>query len=337
MNSLFGSTSEAITGTSLTLQKVMGKKIPWCELYKPSKLSDVILPGNVYNQLNFAMNSSGLKSMTFHSGPGTGKTTVAKLIPKELGSQCKFYNASQLKIDTIRDEIEPYGSQHVIGSPRIIILDECDRATSKDFWDALRNAIDKTIDSVRYLLTGNFIYNIPEPILSRCTPISFAHNDPKIKIPIFEKLKLIAKTECTKSGGTYDIETLKIIAKTCYPDIRRMINVMELTYDENQGSIIGTPVIGSGNHLEEIFKYISSGCDLEARGYFNENVTDYNTFFPEFCDFVQTQCTKVQRIDVGLIFAEYQYRAAHEVNQELNITRGLFGQLIKMFGYTNVK
>lgn len=331
-NSFFGFT-ESITNTqSKIVSDIMGKKLPWQEKWKPKTLDDAILPLDVKNQIYYQLQNSGLKNATFHAGPGVGKTTVAKLIAKEMGVPYRFYNASKLKIDTLTDEIIPLGQNFTDGVPTIIILDECDRANSTAFWDALRHTIDSSIDSLRFILTGNYIYNIPDAILSRCPPLSFQHNDQSIKIPIFNRLKEIAETETKESNGTLELDTLKIIARKCYPDIRRMINEIERNFDMNQGSIKGTPMIGNDIHMEEILKYIVAKQDVEARLYFNENITDYGTFFVEFCDFVQRKCDKAHRLDVGYFFAEYQYRSTSAVNQEMNITRGLFYHLIRLLG-----
>lgn len=330
MNSLFGEVESLVDTKMSVVKSIFGERLPWQKKWAPTCRQEMILPDNVVDLFDYQMQTSGLKNCTFCGGPGVGKTTLATLLGKEMNAPVKFFNASQMKVDTLRDEMLACGRQYVIGPPTLIILDECDRAGSEQFWNALRNAIDATLDSLRYILTGNYVYNIPEPILSRCPPISFEHTDPKIRRPIFDRLVHIAKAETTASGGTYDIETLKIIARKCYPDIRVMINTMETVFDTNKGSIVGTPIIGNATHMNEIYKYLLSGKDVEARVYFNDHISDYGVFFVEFCDYIQAICSEQMRLGVGEVFCEYNFRSTQGVNQEMNITRGLFSQLIRL-------
>ena len=329
---LFGQSEEVIDTKDAVVRSIMGNRLPWQVKWKPKTRDEMILPEAVAKQIAYQLSTSGLKNMTFHAGPGVGKTTLAMLIGQEMGCPVRLYNGSQMRVETIREEILPCGLRYVVGPPTLIILDECDRAGSDQFWDALRHAIDKTMEGLRFILTGNYVYNIPEPILSRCPPISFQHDDQSLKRPLFNRLLHIAKTETEAVGGTYELDTIKSIAKQCYPDIRRMINELERNFDQNAGSIIGTPRIGNAIHMEELFKYILAGDDKLARMYFNEHFTDFGMFFVEFCDYVQEKCEKKHRLDVGTVFAEYNFRSTSQVNQEMNVTRGLFGHLIKMLG-----
>lgn len=328
---LFGESESIHDSKSAVVAGILGERNPWIQKWAPKTRSEMILPPSIHELFDYQMSTSGLKNCTFFGGPGIGKTTLARLLAKEMNSPVKFFNASQMKIDSLRDEILSCGRQYVFGSPTVVILDECDKSGSEPFWNALRNAIDETLDSLRFILTANYVYNIPEPILSRCPAISFEHTDQKIRKPIFNRLIQIAETETTASGGSYDKETLAAIARKCYPDLRMMISTMSNVFDQNKGSITGSPIIGNGLHMRELYSYLAEGKDIEARAFFNDHFSDYGTFFIEFCDFIQmTMCIdKPQiRLRVGELFAEYNYRSTQGVNQELNVTRGLFAGLI---------
>jgi hypothetical protein len=328
MSNLFGNAESVEDTKSKFVDSVFKGTLPWEYKWSPSSRKDLILPETVSSQIEYQLSTTGLKNTTFCAGPGVGKTTLALLIAKELNWPIRFYNASQMKVDTLRDEILPCGLQYVSGPPTIIVLDECDRAGSTAFWDSLRNVIDRTLTSLRFILTGNNSYNIPEPILSRCPILSFEHTDDQIKRPIFNRLLEIVDAETKVSGGTVDKKTVADIARHCYPDIRRTINELERNFDQNHGSIKGTPRFGNTTHFSTIYKHIIDGDDIAARVCFNTNVNDYTLFFTEFCDYVQEHCDPRIRWEVGVLFAEYNFRASMQVNQELNMTRGLFGQLI---------
>ena len=331
---LFGEAEDIHNDKDSVVNALFAQQIPWIKKWAPERRQDMILPANVVDLFDYRMANGGIKNCTFAGSAGIGKTTLARLLAKEMRSPVKFFNASQMKVDSLRDDILACGRQYVFGAPTTIILDECDKAGSEAFWNALRNAIDETLESLRFILTGNYIYNIPEPILSRCPPISFEHTDPRIKIPIFNRLVEIATEETRLSGGTFERDTLAAIAKKCYPDVRLMISTMQDVFDQNRGSIIGTPVIGNKTNMEELYSYLVNGRDIEARVYFNDHFSDYGAFFGEFCDFIQeVKCVDKQhlRLGVGEIFAEFNFRSTQGVNQELNVTRGMFSSLIRLF------
>lgn len=327
---LFGDIDEIKNTKASYVNSIFANKLPWQVKWAPKTRDDLIIPKSIRSKFDYQMSTTGLKNCTFHGSPGMGKTTLAKMLATEMNAPMKFFNASQMKIDVLREEILPYSKQYMVGSPVVVILDECDKANSELFWNALRSTIDETIDCVRFILTGNYIYNIPEPILSRCKPLSFEHTDPAIKKDIYSRLKHIAKIETEQSGGTFDEETLKQIARKCYPDIRLMINSMEDVFDRNNGSIIGDAVISSELHYSELYKYLAAGCDIEARMYFNEKITDYSNFFIDFCNYFERNVKVGQqtRLIIANAFAEFNFRASQGVNQEINITKGLFTHII---------
>lgn len=331
MDDFFGTPEPIINSPTSVIENVFGQRLPWQYKWAPKTHKDMILPEGVVTQIEYQIATGGLKNMTFHGGTGVGKTTLARLLPSEVNSPFRFYSTSQMKSSTISEEIVPLGRYHMSGPPTIIVLDEIEKAGSQAFWNDLISAIDSNMESLRFICTANYLHKIPEPLLSRCPPISFAHSDPKIKIPIFDRLKEIAKIETDLVGGTYDAKTLAIIAKRRYPDIRLMINDMELTFDRNKGSIIGTPVLGNEDTLNVLHEHIQRGKIQEARLFFGENVTDFSAFFSDFCDFSMSKCEKGHRIDVAYSFAEYDFRASANVNQEMNITRGLFAALARIY------
>lgn len=335
MDDLYGSVQvEKGTFAKEQDQKILDlKNSDWSEKWRPDEIEDILIPKAIKDAILYAISQGTIPNMTLHSGsPGTGKTTTAIAIAKRLKCPYKKINASlEGRIDTLKDEILTYGRQAAVGSNiRIVILDEVDGVTSPAFFDSLRGVIDQTTQTLRFILTCNSLFKIPDPIRDRCPPISFAFgpNDP-IKRDIYSRLKSIAQME-VGDKGTIDEETLKLIAKTHYPSIRSMIKSLQFNFGENGGSIKGTAIGVSAKSIEQIWNLIVEGKWEEARLAFSAGVNDPSSFFRSFLDHALTVCNPAHRMAIASTVAEFQYRSVFQVDAEINITCGLFPSLIRL-------
>ena len=242
-------------------------KLPWAEKYRPNNVKDVILPSKIKNMVTFAIEENEFNNFIFHSGnPGTGKTTTAEAIPKQINADYKTLYISEMGMEAI-DMIRDYSMQKLIdGKPRFIIMDEADRPKVQDkkgFYNALQPLIEKSSSTLRFILTCNNLHLIPDAVRSRCAPVSFAHNDDaEVKKILFSRMQEIAVKE-TGSKENVNIETLKEIARFHFPDMRAIISSMMNNYLENRGKIDGVPTFQTGDIIGNIWKLIEENKDLE--------------------------------------------------------------------------
>ena len=224
-------------------QRLLGMNQPWVDKWRPTSINDIILPDSIKNQVKFSLEKYDFPNMIFHSGkPGTGKTTLAKLIPEMLNTDYIVFPIATGSMDAL-DTIKRFAMQKSYdGKPRFVILDEADRPSDPArFYNALQPLIEDSSGTLRFILTLNNIYIIPEAMRSRCTPISFAHKDDKeMKNTMFKRLMEIAIAE-TGDKNKVNKNTVIELVKFHYPDMRSMINTMHLNYLQNQGSIDGIP------------------------------------------------------------------------------------------------
>ncbi len=311
------------------------KHLEWPEKYRPPNLQSMLLPVELQSALQNAIADGTVENMIFYSGnSGTGKTSTAIAICNELKCQFKFINASlHGNISTLKDEIEGYGMQKIYGTSkvRVVILDEVDGVTSDAFFPSLRGIIEKTAHTLRFILTCNSLHKVPNYIQSRCKPISFAYGneDVHMKKIMYKRLKEIATIE-VGNNGTVEEDTLKMIARNHFPDFRGMLRSLQYNFRQNSGSIKGVISGISHSSIETMWKQLVTGNWEEARKTFNGSISDYSSFFRIFLDYILSVSDKKYGMDLACTIAEYQYKACFPVDQELNISCGLFPALVKV-------
>src|SRR5690606_11650979 len=143
--------------------------------YRPKKVSDTILPERLQKTFQAMVDSSTVPHLLLHGSPGVGKTTIARAMLNELGSDCYMANASSKKERSIGfiDQLEGYCSTvSFAGGRKYVILDEADKLTI-DAQDAMRTFLEKVEKNCGFILTCNHAHKLTEAIHSRCTVIEF--------------------------------------------------------------------------------------------------------------------------------------------------------------------
>jgi len=157
--------------------------------------------------------------------PGTGKTSLGKVIVNELKADCLHLNASDdNSVDIIRDKVKRFVQTKSMNpkTPKIVFLDEADYL-SNSAQAVLRGMLEQYHTTSRFILTCNYLNKIIEPIKSRCKVIEFKYPN---KEEIKERLIFI----CENEKYIYEIGALDKIMKNNYPMIRNMINEIQHQY-----------------------------------------------------------------------------------------------------------
>ena len=196
----------------------------WVEKYRPTTLEEYVGNETIKNKIADYLKQGSIQNLLFHGVAGTGKTTLAKLIAKNLNCDLLYINASDERgIDTIRDKIIPFASSMSFNDVKIVILDEADYITPQA-QATLRNTIESCSKTTRFILTCNYLERIISPLQSRCQTFEII---PPSKGDVWNKCENILHNE------NVEFETTKIKAAidTHYPDIRKIINTL-------QGSVV---------------------------------------------------------------------------------------------------
>ena len=193
----------------------------WTEKYRPQNLSQIILEDSVRSELGKFIDQKSIPHLLLVGNVGSGKTTVAKILLKSLDCDSLEMNASSERgIQVIRDKVVNFAMMYSLKRWKIAFMDEFD-AVTPDAQMALRNVMETYSDHVRFILTANYSNKILEPIKSRCQIVEFERLDKKHTIKLLQGI-------LEKEKVKYDADDFLTLVEDHYPDIRSMINTLQL-------------------------------------------------------------------------------------------------------------
>ena len=200
----------------------------WVEKYRPTTLKDYVGNEVIKNKIEDYLKQGSIQNLLLHGVAGTGKTTLAKLLVKNIDCDYLYINASDERgIDTIREKIQPFALSMGFNDVKIVILDEADYLTPQA-QATLRHTIEACSATTRFILTCNYLERITSPLQSRCQTFEII---PPSKREVWQKCKTILNDENISSSP----KEVEPIVDAHYPDIRKIINTL-------QGSIINNEV-----------------------------------------------------------------------------------------------
>jgi replication factor C small subunit len=224
------------------------------ERYKPSCLDDLILPVKIQSKLKSYVETQDIPNIGLFSNlPGTGKSSTAYSIIKEIGGEALWINASMEKgIDTLRGKIQKFASQSSFDDNiKIVVMDEFDHF-SKDGQAAFRGFIDEFSQNCRFIFTGNYKEKIIAPLLERLEVYDFNSfaKEEMIK-PIFARLRFVLDNE----NIDYDPKDLIPVINTYYPRIRSMIGALQ-KYSQDSVFKVDVNELDDVNVYDSVMKYV---------------------------------------------------------------------------------
>ncbi len=284
----------------------------WYEKYRPVELDDMILTDEYYDIFKTYLDEESIPHLLFYGPPGSGKTTLSKIIIESLPCVTLTLNASSKDrgIDVIKNRVKQFASSEVeIGkSLKIVFLDEADGLTP-DAQKALKNTIETYSAKCRFIMTANEVSKINDALRSRTTPFEFTSFG---KNGVIDYCLDILESEDVKHKES-DVE---IIVKRLYPDVRSILNNLQKCSVKKELDVSNLMVYNITE--EEITELIKGGELRKLReswagaGSFNW-VYDYL-----FSDFI-LQIGEELRGPVALIVAEYLFRDTTIADKEINI------------------
>jgi DNA polymerase III delta prime subunit len=291
----------------------------WTEKYRPQTIEDCILPKRLKEVFQQYASQKQIPNLLLTGSAGVGKTTVAKALCQEVGCDYLVINGSdESGIDTFRVKIKNYASSmSFTGGRKVIIIDEADYLNPNSTQPALRNAIEEFASNCSFIFTCNYKNRIIEPLHSRCAVVEFGlKNGEKQKMA----LEFLKRTESILQSEKVEFDK-KVVAELVtkhFPDFRRVIN--ELQRYSQLGKIdVGVLAQVADISITEIVKYIKDKDFGAVRKWVATNEIDSTTFFRKLYDNLYDFLKPHSIPQVILILADYQYKQAFVVDQEINI------------------
>ena len=294
----------------------------WTEKYRPRKVDDVILPDERKEAFKHWVETNNVPNLILTGTSGVGKTTIAKAMLDEMGADyIKINGSKERNIDTLRTVITDFAtSVSLSGGRKYVIIDEADYLNPQSMQPALRSFMEDYSHNCGFIFTCNFTNRIIEPLQSRCTVITFdipKEERDKMAHSFYKRiLEILEKEEVT-----YSKDVLVKLVMKYFPDNRRTLNEIQKYAVRRGGIDEGVLAEVRDVSIDSLVKYMKSKNFTGVRKWVAENSDMDNTaIFRKLYDTSSEFLDKNNVPQLILIIAEYQYKAAFVVDQEINLT-----------------
>jgi replication factor C small subunit len=286
----------------------------YVERFRPTELKYYVGNENIKETIQKYLDQGDIQNFIFYGPAGTGKTTLAKIIVKNLDCDYLYINASDENgIDTIREKVKGFASAASWKGIKVVILDEADFITIHG-QAALRNVIETFSRSTRFILTCNFIERIIDPLQSRCQVLKIV---PPTKMDVYNHLTWILADQLSLS---YEQEDIKSLILQYYPDMRKMLNVIQMSVKDDAVVLDGT-VLTSNNYVKDVLKELAQtkpNFQKIRQAIIDSNTKDFEELYRNLFDYA-SKYIPGREGSVAIILNEHLYQANFRIDKEINI------------------
>jgi DNA polymerase III delta prime subunit len=285
------------------------------EKYRSKTLNEYVGNEQLKQIVAQYIEKNDLQNLLLYGTPGTGKTTLAKLIVNNFSCDYLYINASDERgIDTIRDKVQGFASSASFKPIKIIILDEADFLTIQA-QASLRNIIETYSLTTRFILTCNYIERIIDPLQSRCQVL-------KITPPSKKEVAKHVAVILDKEEINYELEDLVLIVNKHYPDVRKILNTCQVNNVE--GTLKVDKTVLTGGYKDGLLKELKSPSKDSFKN-IRQILADSNLDdFEEIYRFLYDSLDEYGNNDLAkamiiIDIENYMYHANFRIDKEINV------------------
>jgi replication factor C small subunit len=292
------------------------------EKYRPTNIDNYVGNENIKSTIKDYISQNDIQNLLFYGPAGTGKTTLAKLIAKNIDCDLLYINASDERgIETIRDKVSGFASTMSFKSLKIVILDEADFLTIMA-QASLRNVIETFSRSTRFILTCNYLERIIDPLQSRCQTLKII---PPNKLDIINHLMKVTN----KEGIKHSVSDLETIVNNNYPDVRKMLNTIQVSTVDNTISLDESTLVES-NYMDKVLSELKKkkpNWRTIRQIIADSNVSDFEGFYRYLYDKSNEYAPGKEGM-IAYYINEYSYQSNFRIDKEVNCM-ALMSKIIK--------
>ncbi len=299
----------------------------WTEKYRPDTLDEVVGQEDIIERLEAFVEEESVPHLLFAGPAGTGKTTSAIALAKDLyGEKWKQNfmetNASDDRgIDVVREKIKDFARTKPVNADyKIIFLDEADALTS-DAQQALRRTMERYSENCRFILSCNYSSKIIDPIQSRCAVFRFNRLEEE---DVREYIDRIAEGEGFEIGG----DAVDAILRVVGGDLRRVTNILQ-TAAIQKDSIEEEDIYSAAaslrpDEVNQVLEDALEGNFMEARDTLSELMIERGLDGQDVIGSIHRELFDLDISDEGKLevienLAEYEFRIAEGGTDDIQI------------------
>lgn len=288
----------------------------WIDQYSPVSVDDVIF-ANEQDKNEFVgyVKTKSIPNLLFIGIQGTGKSSLSQALVNDLGidsADVLKINCSDEKIDALRDKVKTFAFTMPVGAFKVVRLEEMDYL-SLEGQGLLRDLIQSTSQSCRFIATANYQNKIMPAVLSRFQVHTFS-------VPDRDAVLLRMADILVRENITFEVDDLEKIVAAGYPDIRKTLHLLESS--SKTGALVIKGAATAQDWKLQLLPYLEQGDFKAARkmvceGASKEELIDVYRFLYDNLHRVKKLANKLDQAVV--LLAQYQYQHAFVSDPEIQI------------------